>query len=51
VNLPPSAYVFREGDPAGWVCASLETSGLRLELRSLDPAHKEHRQVVELKYR
>jgi 3',5'-cyclic AMP phosphodiesterase CpdA len=51
LNLPPVAYVFREGEPAGWVHATLERKGMRLELRCVDAAHKSHGQVVKLKWR
>lgn len=48
VGLPPVAYVFQAGDPSGWVDLTLDASGARLELRSLDPAHREHGRVVRL---
>lgn len=51
VNLPPVAYLFRESDPAGWVHATVERRGMRLELRCLDAAHKSHGQVVKLDWR
>lgn len=51
INLPPVAYVFRPGDPAGWVHATIRPDGMKLELRCLDPAHKDHGQVVNLKWR
>lgn len=51
VNLPPVAYIFREGDPSGWVHATTRRDGMKLELRSLDPKHKVHGQVVDLKWR
>jgi 3',5'-cyclic AMP phosphodiesterase CpdA len=51
VNLPPVAYVFREGEPSGWVHATLQPKGLRLEVRCLDHAHKTHGQVVNLDWR
>jgi len=51
VNLPPVAYVFRDGDPSGWVLAKLHSGGMRLELRSLDPNHREHGRVLELAWR
>jgi Icc protein len=51
VNLPPVAYVFQAGQPAGWVHATLERKGMRLELRCVDTAHKSHGQVVKLKWR
>ncbi len=51
VNLPPVAYVFREGEPSGWVHATLQDSALRLELRCVDPSHKAHGQVFNLAWR
>jgi Icc protein len=51
VNLPPVAYVFQSGDPAGWVHAKVERKGMRLELRCVDPSHKAHGQVVKLQWR
>jgi len=51
VNLPPVAYVFRDGDPSGWVHARLEDRGVRLELRCLDPQHPAHGRVAELEWR
>ena len=51
INLPPVAYIFRAGDPAGWVHATVEQSGMRLELRSVDPSHKAHGEVVKLEWR
>lgn len=51
VNLPPVAYIFREGDPSGWVHATTRRDGMRLELRAIDPRHKAHGQVVDLKWR
>lgn len=51
VNLPPVAYVFGAGEPSGWVHATLERKGIRLELRCVDPAHKSHGQITELQWR
>ena len=51
VNLPPTAYVFTPGRPSGWVQASLERRGIRLELHCLDPRHPQAGQVVDLKWR
>ncbi|MGC3961392.1 MAG: metallophosphoesterase [Verrucomicrobiota bacterium] len=51
VNLPPVAYIFREGDPAGWIHARTRPDGMKLELRAIDPSHKAHGQVVDLKWR
>jgi 3',5'-cyclic-AMP phosphodiesterase len=51
VNLPPVAYIFNEGDPAGWVHANLERRGMSLELRCIDPKHRLQGQKLELKWR
>lgn len=51
VNLPPVAYIFREGDPSGWIHATTRRDGLKLELRAIDPQHKAHGEVVDLKWR
>lgn len=51
VNLPPVAYVFREGDPSGWVHATVGVNGMKLKLRCVDPQHKLHGQLVDLKWR
>jgi 3',5'-cyclic-AMP phosphodiesterase len=51
VNLPPVSYIFREGDPAGWVHATLREDGMKLELRSLDTKNKAQGEIVDLKWR
>jgi 3',5'-cyclic-AMP phosphodiesterase len=51
INLPPVGYVFRDGKPSGWVLATLETGGARLELRCVDAARKDHGQVTALEWR
>jgi 3',5'-cyclic AMP phosphodiesterase CpdA len=51
VNLPPIAYVFKEGNPSGWVHATIARDGMKLELRCLDTTHKAHGEVKELKWR
>jgi len=51
VNLPAVAYVFNQSEPSGWVHATLESSGMKLELRCIDTMHKAHGQVVDLKWR
>ena len=48
VNLPPVAYVFREGDPSGWVDAEVRQDGIDLRLRSVDPSHPLHDKVTKL---
>ncbi|MCX6926738.1 MAG: metallophosphoesterase [Verrucomicrobia bacterium] len=51
VNLPPVAYVFQPGQPAGWVHATLERKGIQLVLRCVDQTHKAHGQTVSLEWR
>jgi Icc protein len=51
INLPPVAYIFKDGDPAGWVHAIIEREGMKLELRCLDKAHASHGQIVNCQWR
>lgn len=51
INLPPVSYLFHPGDPAGWIHATLKEDGIKLELRCVDRSHKEHGQVLDLKWR
>lgn len=51
VNLPAVAYVFWPPDPSGWVNCEVRPSGMRLELRALDPNHAAHGKPVELTWR
>ena len=51
VNLPPVSYVFREGEPSGWVRARLQNTGMELELRCVDQTHDSHGQKVKLEWR
>ena len=51
INLPPVAYVFREGEPSGWVHTTVGQEGMRLEFRSVDPAHKAQGEIHNLAWR
>jgi 3',5'-cyclic AMP phosphodiesterase CpdA len=51
VNLPPTGYVFKEGNPSGWVRAILAKDGMKLELRCVDTKHPAHGEIKELKWR
>jgi 3',5'-cyclic AMP phosphodiesterase CpdA len=51
INLPPVAYVFRDGDPSGWVHATLSQEGMRLEFHSVDPSHKANGEIHNLQWR
>lgn len=48
INLPPVAYTFAKGKPNGWVLAEVRENGLTLELRTIDPAHPQQNERVEL---
>jgi hypothetical protein len=51
INLPAVAYIFQEGYPIGWVDLHLTDTGATLELRCVDPAHKQQGEKHELKWR
>ena len=51
INLPAIAYVFKEGNPSGWVLATVEENGVRLELSCLDKDHKLHGLISKLDWR
>lgn len=51
INLPPTGYVFRDGEPSGWVHANVQKDSMRLELRCVDPKHKAHGQTFDLAWR
>ncbi|MDF1658563.1 MAG: metallophosphoesterase [Verrucomicrobiales bacterium] len=51
VNLPPTAYVFDEARPSGWVRATISDTGMKLELRSLNHEHPEHGKIHDLAWR
>jgi 3',5'-cyclic AMP phosphodiesterase CpdA len=51
INLPPTAYVFKPTNPSGWVHAELGRSGIKLELRCIQPAHERHKERHKLKWR
>jgi len=48
VNLPPVAYVFSPEKPNGWVRSEVLDDGLSLELRTIDPKHKQNGEKVKL---
>lgn len=48
VNLPPVAYVFAADRPNGWVQATAQDQGLRLQLHCVDTSHPQHGQTAEL---
>lgn len=50
INLPPVAYTFAAEKPNGWVLAEVHAKGLNLELRSINPAHKQHGEKIALEW-
>ncbi len=51
VNLPPTAWVFDNAQPRGWVDARLSDGGISLRLNTLDGRHEKHNQKLDLEYR
>ncbi len=51
INLPAVAYVFEPTQPSGWVIAQLEPRGIKLQLRCVDSARREHGESKELVWR
>ncbi|MDR3455989.1 MAG: metallophosphoesterase [Verrucomicrobiae bacterium] len=51
INLPPTSYPFKDGQPSGWVRCTLAKDSMELELRSLDVKHPKHAQVQTLPWR
>ena len=51
INLPPVGYVFREGQPSGWVHAVVNEQGMQLELLCVDQTHPDHHQKTRLDWR
>jgi 3',5'-cyclic-AMP phosphodiesterase len=51
VNLPPVAYVFTNGQPAGWIECDVLENAAKLTMHCHDTKHKLHRHALELKWR
>jgi hypothetical protein len=51
VNLPPVAYLFKQGDPNGWVEAQLADDRVTFQLHALDPKHPANGQKLNLSWR
>jgi Icc protein len=51
INLPPTAYVFEEGKPSGWVRAALADDQMQIELRCVNPKHPQNGERKTLKWR
>lgn len=50
VNLPPVAYVFKEGAPSGWVDAEFTANSAELTLTTLNKDHELNGSKYELKW-
>jgi predicted phosphodiesterase len=51
VNLPAVAYVFKSGEPSGWVDAHILENGMSLELHCVDPKHPKNGEKLNLDWR
>ena len=51
VNLPATGYVFDAAQPSGWVSATIEPRGMRLQLRCVNSKRADHGQTVNLAWR
>lgn len=51
INLPPTAYVFDQSRPNGWVKATIGKNGMTLRLNALDPSHGQNGEMHTLEWR
>jgi 3',5'-cyclic AMP phosphodiesterase CpdA len=51
INLPPTAYVFADGKPSGWVRAMLSDDKIQITLITTDPKHPANGEVRTLYWR
>lgn len=51
INLPPTAYVFQDGKPSGWLRATVADDQMKIELRCVDPTHPLNGEKKTLKWR
>lgn len=51
INLPAIGYPFAKAEATGWVDATFTATGVKLELRALDPKHPKHGDTAELTWR
>jgi 3',5'-cyclic AMP phosphodiesterase CpdA len=51
INLPAVSYVFKTGEPSGWVDAHVTVGALELELHCLDKAHPKNAEKHMLAWR
>lgn len=51
INLPAVGYPFAKGEVSGWVDAAFTPTGVKLEVRAIDPKHPKHGDKAELTWR
>jgi 3',5'-cyclic-AMP phosphodiesterase len=51
VNLPPTAWLFDQSQPRGFVVAELRRGGATLVLHAIDRKHAKHGEKIELEWR
>jgi 3',5'-cyclic AMP phosphodiesterase CpdA len=51
VNLPAIGYPFAKAEVTGWVDATLTETGMKLEVRAIDPKHAKHGARADLTWR
>lgn len=51
VNLPPTAWLFNQALPRGWVDLTLRETGATFTLNTCDPAHPKNSDKFEVKWR
>lgn len=51
INVPAVAWRFDPTQPLAWVLAKLRDDGMSLTLRSIDPEHPKHDEVIDLSWR
>lgn len=51
INLPPTSYVFEPERPSGWVRAIVKDDHMQIELRCVNPRHRDNGEVKMLEWR
>lgn len=51
INIPATAWRFDQSQPFAWVLLTLKDNGMSLTLRSIDPEHPKHNEIVNLAWR
>ncbi|MDR2114950.1 MAG: metallophosphoesterase [Planctomycetaceae bacterium] len=51
INIPATAWRFDQNQPFAWVLLTLKDNGMSLTLRSIDPEHPKHNEILHLAWR